>query len=768
MPFSNLSAEYNKTNNTCYSILSNLLVRFRNNNKYHLRFINRLADATTINTGTGTTLNSPSSKSTTMAPSCATEQYNVVLQPSESLIIPVNGLSNDNPVKDETSWTKIGDPESGRLERIMEQHALVLTVNDVAHAAWKLQAVKSWLKAVQTDFDEHTLKNSGGGSGQHRIAIKQEPGTAAATGAQSRPPSSSTSVPLPIQTLLAELPRLLESLNDPAALRTLATEIELAGDDDAGNGRGTSGDEQGQQRHEQELLSVIQFTANPPPPAAVVEQAAVKAIPLGTVAAPKIKTEPAQEAATGPTDNAVAKPLGDKNHSKPKQDVPPQQQKSTLPAKNAIDAEKTAAAIAAAERKRKQEIDSAERKRSIDAISLQAQLAHPEDKTLLTNEQKKQKKNSAPSTGELAPLAKIGAKPSSHTTNKPLPTPDQRVDTSKTLARTGTRIIHRQRPPLERPRYLNNLNDKGVLVEIIPKKWETVLIRWDGDNIHDCFGEYLVRPIPEPLQAPPPGVGFSSFFDSMHGEVELTTVPPRDEDVDPRARVTCTYFGELNPIITTYGEFPECTVRIPVALPGEETPAVASLENMQVRIVASTVQPSPPIAATTTENTKSLPHPKQQQKQQQKQPTQQPKQKQPTQQQKQVPKNKEARDERGRRRSLSTDYLSVDEDEYDDYSRSRSPSRGRSRGLGRYTRSRSRSYSRSRSRSLPPQRNSLVSSKLRKSPRVYIDPFVDEPNRPHPSYLEKESPSGCVWQLTSSSGIARASERWQEQFFDPV
>ncbi|KAL4521764.1 hypothetical protein Ndes2526A_g01947 [Nannochloris sp. 'desiccata'] len=732
--------EYNKANNTSYTVLPNLLVRFRNQNKYHLRFITRLIDPSS------SPANNSTQKAATMAPSCTTEQYNVVLQPSESLIIPVSGFSNDNSVKDSAAWSRDGAQETAPLERIMDQHALILTVYDVAHAAWNLES-----------------------------------------------------------TLVRGLPTLLKSLNDLAAIRKLAAEIELAGDDDNARADG----EQARQRQGQvlpdELQSLIRFATKPP------TEATPKTATTAT-APTIIKIEPGlHQAKTGPTakvspsitgttttrnndkqlakpnilapvaikqepiDNskhrgpigaaralaAASKPLADKNTSKTKKSVPLQPQKSTFPStKGAGSLTQKSADV---EKKRKQqEMDFAEKKRG-DAIAWHAQPSHPKDQPLLVNTNKRQKKETTPPTV----VKTMGATIDKESKNKveigvpPITagiTPSRYKDLFNNVPNTAatyinpsmgagnalppvrniTRLVPRHRPPLERPRYIINtaLNTGEHVPAPIPRQWEHILTRWHGVDLTTFSGEILVRPISEAPQAPPPDTGFSSWFDSMH-DVEPIVVPPLDEDIDRNARVTSIYFDELNPTIKTYGVFPECTVKIPAMVPvnGEAdvvgnapTSNLGCLDNGHIRVVQNGVTTHHP-------EQKQKPHPS---------------------------KNAEE-DGRGRCHSLSIDYHSRSDedddhsDEYGDDSRSRST----------YSRSRSRSYTRSRSRSLSIGRNFQQGTELL-PPNVWNDFFKNEPNRPRPSHCQLERPSECIWQLESSSRVTRSSVQWQEKCFDPV
>jgi hypothetical protein len=780
------------------------LVRFRNQNQYYLRFINRLIDPSSKTSAT-TTPNSPTktTAATTIAPSCATEQYNIVLQPSESLILPVNGLSNDSPVKDNAAWARVGGQEACRLERIMDQHALVLTIHDVAYAAWKLSAVRSWIKALQKDYER-----------QEHVVIKQEPGMAAQP--LSKHQSVGGSQTFSMQNIVTALPGLLAELNDSVAISNLAAEIERAGDDIAAGvsivGGSNKGEHAQQRKHQDQpddLLSVISFSNKPskaPTPPTQLE-ATLPSTKTTTADATIIKTEePEHQAKTGPigpangtktttvppsitktttkesakqqanpplpvavtikkeplhvnqsgppaTATDASKFLDDKVTSKPL----PLPQKATLPSKNAASSinnnskntKNTAStSLTAIEKKRKQDIDSAEKKRRA-AISWQAQPSHPEDQPLLNNGKRKKKKTTPPAAETLVRiyLGTLGAG-----TNKPLS------------------FTHLQRPSSERPRYITNANNEiqppdatnPTTVAPIPRRWETTMTDSSGDNIKNFSGDFVMRPIPEISQAPPPGAGFSSWFDSMH-EVEPTAPPPLDEDIDPSARITCTYFDEVNPVIANYGLLPEVTVKILAVLPDpldedvrEEDPPPNSrpLQNVQ-GTRRNLVQPSSLIIITTGKHTKQQQH-------------QNPPsiiEKTLSQKQQRLSDNKNAMQAHwGRRRSQSNDYPSDDGDDDDDYNYGEDYDDD----YDDYESHSRRTYSQSRSRSpLPPQRNRQTGTRLC-PPKNWTDYYKNDPNRPQVSRLQLERPYECIWQLKNSSRILRSSVEWQEKSFDPV
>jgi len=761
-----------------------------------------------------------------VAPSCANEQYNLVLQPSKSLILPVSRLSNDNSLKDDDAWVSDGAQEAVPLERMMDQHALVITVHDVAHAVWKLESVRRWLK----NLPEEDEKKSAG----QKVVIKQEPGVSAAQPSTS---TATTTQPLPMQTLINGLPTLLASLNDPAAIRRLVAEIELPGDDEnarAGGGRARQRQQQ-QQEVPDELPSLIRFATKPTdaspgmmtttaptmiesepglhqantgpigkaPPSTtgltttrINEKQHAASINNPNLAGVVIKQEPLDDFdfnRRGPTAAAaISNSPADRNHSAPKNPVPSPPRNSIPPSTKGISGSSTkktataaAAAAAAAKTKRKQqEMDIAERNRR-DGIAWQRQPSHPEDQPLLINENKRQKKKNTPplpaktltkdaaiddeSKNKLQTVPPITAGitpsrykdlfnkvPNTTATTAAAPYNNHCTGVGNTLppVRNITRLVQRQRPQLERPRYIINttLNDGAQVPAPISRRWEHILTRWHGVDVTSFSGEFLVRPLKEISQAPPPNTGFSSWFDSMHDEVDPVVAPPPDEDIDCNARVTSSYFDELNPTIKTYGVFPECTVKIPATLSfngetdvgGNPAPSnLKSSENGHIKVATNGVNAH---------------HPKQQ-KQQEKQ--------------KQLPlPSKNAQEvEKGRGRPVSTDYHSKSDnsdyedddysDEYEDDSRSRSTySNSRSR-------SRSCTRSRSRSRSLSLERDVQQGSEVL-PPKVWIDHFKKEPNRPRASHCRLERPSECIWQLESSSRVFRSSPQWQENCFDPV
>jgi hypothetical protein len=738
-----------------------------------------------------------------MAPSCATEQYNVVLQPLASLIIPVSGFSNDNSLKDSAAWSKDGAQETAPLERIMDQHALIITVHDVAHAAWKLESVRKWLKTLQKEHGEKSV-------GQD-VMIKQEPGVPAV---QPRPQSASsaTSQPLPMQTLIRRLPTLLQSLNDLAAIRKLVAEIELPGDDDNSRADGGRARKQQQQELTDELPSLIQFatkstdaslkmvTATSAPTIIKSEPGLHQAKtgptdktpllttgittarrnddkqlspPTNTLAAAVIKQEPCDNShCKGPTATAAtSKSPTDKINNKSKKPVLSPPQKSTLPSTKG--AGSVPEKISAVEKKRKQqEMDFAEKKRR-DGIAWQAQPSHPEDQPLLVNKNKKQKKKATPplvvetltkgvldkerkNKLEIVPPMSAGTTRSRYTdlfnnvpntttaTTAPYTYHSMGAGNTVPLVRNITRLVPRIRPPLERPRYIiNTLLDNGNPVPApIPRRWKRILIRWHGVDLTTFSGEFLVRPIKEAPQAPPPNTGFSSWFDSMH-DVDQVGVPPLDEDIDCNARVTSTYFDELNPTIEPYGVLPEYTMRIPAMLLSTGEVDVGGNPSI------STWVPSGNGHTGVVNNGLTAHHPTHQTQQKQKP----------------LPSKNAHDDEKSRRHSVSADYYSKSNDNYyEDYSDEYEDD---SRGRSTYSRSRSRSYTRFHSRSLSPERNFQQGSELL-PPKVWNDFFKNEPNRPRASHCQLERPSECIWQLTSSSRVVRSSVKWQEKSFDPV
>lgn len=146
-----LLADYNTAHGTAFSAIKGLLLRFKSNQRYFLRFIS----SSTLTSSADHVPSLPGNPqgrqdqdlTTTTPPSLPPLEPTFQIYPGDGVQVTCSEVSGTSPFEG-ANWDQFGSSEVDRLQNLMSHNDRSLTVRDVAAAGWRRTAVVEWLASL--------------------------------------------------------------------------------------------------------------------------------------------------------------------------------------------------------------------------------------------------------------------------------------------------------------------------------------------------------------------------------------------------------------------------------------------------------------------------------------------------------------------------------------------------------------------------------------------------------------------------------------------